>query len=210
MHYLQAKKIMGKNFIGPEELAKMGKFLQFKITKIPSVPFSEDLLKKIHQEYILILGAAKDAKGRAVTINYLRAVFGVDPARFEPCFYNQDWYLKEKFATETALQFRWYLVGKNVVPASRGVEPNGALAKLPKNKSFPSAVLTAYTFLAYYFASGGEILWKHDFVWCADLDHNDDRIYTGRYIDPNSVNKNGFNIHRHLAVRSCYGAVVVM
>lgn len=202
-----AQKIMGKNFIGSEELAKMDKFLKVKIAKVPPMPFSAGLLKKQCKDYILILGVAKDAKGRAITINNLRMIFGVDPARSEPCFYNQDWYLKEKFAAQTTLKLRWYLVGKNIISASRDLEPKKALANLPKNVSFPSAILMAYTFFAYYLAHGGEILWKNDFIWCSDLDHNGDRIYIGRYIDPNGINKNGFNIHRHLSIRPCYGVI---
>ena len=54
------------------------------------------------------------------------------------------------------------------------------------------------------------MLWRHDFIWCDDSDHNGDRIYTGRYIDPNGINKNGFNIHRHLSIRPCYGAAPVI
>ncbi len=205
-----AQKIMGENFIGSEELAKMGGFLKLNFTKIPPVPFSEGLLKKIHRDYILILSATKDAGGRAITINHLRTIFGVDPALSEPCLYNQDWYLKEKFAAKTTLKLKWCLVGKNVAAKSRGVESKKALAKLPKKASFPSSVLTAYAFFAYYFATGGDILWKNDFIWCSDSDHNGDRIYTGRYIDPNGVNKNGFNIHRHLSIRPCYGAIAAI
>lgn len=48
------------------------------------------------------------------------------------------------------------------------------------------------------------MLWYHDFVWCEDLDHNGDRIYVAKYHDVDVINKNGFRIHRHLALRPCY------
>lgn len=51
------------------------------------------------------------------------------------------------------------------------------------------------------------MLWKHDFVWCSDMDHNGDRIYVGKYHDISGVNKNGFSIHRHLALRECYASI---
>ena len=71
---------------------------------------------------------------------------------------------------------------------------------------FPTAILCAYTFFVYYFLTG-EHLWYHDFVWCSDADHNGDRIYVGKYHDVDGVNKNGFSVHRHLALRNCYAAV---
>lgn len=37
-------------------------------------------------------------------------------------------------------------------------------------------------FFAYCFANE-EYLWFHDFVWTQDVDHNDDRIYVGKYHD---------------------------
>ena len=75
---------------------------------------------------------------------------------------------------------------------------------MPKEK-FPSAILTSFVFFSYYLLSR-ELLWKNDFTWCSDLDNNGDQIYTGRYIDPKGINKNGFNIHRHLSIRSYHGA----
>ena len=61
-------------------------------------------------------------------------------------------------------------------------------------------------FFAYCFANE-EYLWFHDFVWTQDVDHNDDRIYVGKYHDIDGKNKNGFSIHRYLSLRDCYGAI---
>ena len=206
------KKIMGKNFIGPEELNKISHY--FKISNplnsgrsIPDIPFNPNYLKKIRKDYILILGISKDKQGQKLTINNLRSNFGYDPKKSEPCFYNQDWYLKEKFAKNTTLEFKWYLIKKTVDQNTRGKNPENILKFLKNKEIFPSAILTAFTFFAYYFLNNGEILWKHNFIWCADKDKNGDRIYTGRYIDPKKINKNGFNIHRHLSIRPCYGLV---
>lgn len=209
MDIIQAKKIMGSNFIGPDELKKISGRLGIvnpdKLGRIPTVPYGEKELKKFAKDYILILGIPKNADGQALTLNVMRIFFGFDPKIKEPCFYNQDWYLKEKFAKDAALDFKWYLIQKSVKKNSRGKRPED-IAKLLKNKEkFPPAILTAFVFFAYYFLTGGKILWKHDFIWCSDKDKNGDRIYTGRYIDPKKINKNGFNVHRHLSIRPCYG-----
>lgn len=94
---------------------------------------------------------------------------------------------------------------KNVIESSRAVQP---LELLNENINFPTAILCVYTFFAYYYARK-ELLWHHDFVWCSDTDHNGDRIYVGKYHDVDEVNKNGFSIHRHLALRNCYGAIAL-
>ena len=210
MNIEEAKKIMGKNFIGPDELKKISLKLgivdPFKIkSKIPNIHFDLSLLKNIRKDYILILGVHQDKNGKKLTLNRMRSIFGWSPEKFEPCFYNQDWYLKEKFADNKILNFRWYLIKKTVNKESRSKRPDEILRSLKMKEDFPTAVLTAFTFFAYYFHTNGEILWKHDFIWCSDKDKNGDRIYTGRYNDVKKINKNGFNVHRHLSIRPCYG-----
>ena len=210
MNIIEAKKIMGKNFIGPDELKKIS--LKFKIadpfkikSKIPDISFTASSLRKISKDYILILGISKDGKGGKLTINKMRSIFGWNSEKSEPCFYNQDWYLKEKFANNEILDFKWYLIKKNVNKNSRKKRPDEILKLLKKQENFPSAILTAFTFFAYYFHTNGKIIWKNDFIWCSDKDKNGDIIYVGRYNDSKKINKNGFNVHRHLSIRSCYG-----
>lgn len=209
MDLLQAKKIMGRNFIGPEELSKIKKELKItdplKFKKpIPKIPFSQDLLKKIRKNYILILGMPKNKEGGKLTINQMRDMFGWNPDKKEPCFYNQDWYLNEKFAQKN-LALKWYLIRKKIIKNSKGQEPKNIARNLALEENFPQAILTAYTFFAYYFHTKGEILWQANFIWCSDKDQNGDMIYTGRYLAPKKINKNGFNVHRHLSIRPCYG-----
>jgi hypothetical protein len=105
----------------------------------------------------------------------------------------------------TTLENRWYLLKKNVIHETRAMSPVEIMGEHP-NFHFPSAILCAYAFFACCFVRK-EYLWLHDFVWCDDVDHNGDRIYVGKYHDVSGVNKNGFSIHRHLALRQCYGAV---
>lgn len=195
-----AQKIMGRNFIGPKELLKISSRMPVSVGKsIPAIPFDLSLLEKVKKDHILILGAP-------LTINAMREVFGIDPKKSEPCFYNQDWYLKENFANKTTPAQKWHLIKKNVDKKTRGLNPNIIEKKLGKKEYFPSAVLCAFTFFTYYFLQK-EILWEKDFIWCGDKDSNGDRVYVGRYKDPKKVNKNGFNIHRHLSINDNYGFV---
>ena len=208
----KAKKIFKNNFIGPEELKKIFRKLNiadpFSLGKIPAIKIDEKTAKKIARNYILILGIPKNNQGKKLTINEMRNFFGLDPSKKEPCFYNQDWYLKEKFASQTNLKFKWYLINKSVFSKTRGKNPQEIIKNFSKLENFPSAILTVFSFFAYWFLNKEKRLWKNDFIWCDDKDKNGDRIYVGRYEDPKKINKNGFNIHRHLSLRSCYGAAV--
>lgn len=210
------KSLFGSNLLGPDELQPLvsrwgkatgrrgllGNLAHCAPSRLETPPlnYSWDYLESHAKDYILVMGIPT-ISGIPVTLRNLREVFGIDPEQQEPCFYNQDWYLNESFL-DTKLENRWYLLKKDVFESSRAELPD----KLSKEISFPSAVLCAYTFFAYYLYYK-QPLWYHDFVWCCDLDHNGDRIYVGKYHDIDGVNKNGFSVHRHLALRPCYAAV---
>ena len=194
----KAKQIVGSNFIGPNELAKVGFIGSFKV---PNIPFSENELETKKNDYLLILGVDKMQNNKDLSIRNLLDYFGKDSDINEPCFYNQDWYLHEGFI-DKKMTNDWFLIRKDVYEDSRAVMPN----ELQKVHAFPSAIRCTYAFFVAWFALDIK-LWYHDFVWCSDVDHNGDRIYVGKYHDVDGVNKNGFSIHRHLALRKCYGCI---
>ena len=109
--------------------------------------------------------------------------------------------MKEEFI-DVVIPQDWFLIRKNVYEDSRAVMPD----ELELNHSFPIAIRCVYAFFTAWLCLNIK-LWWHDFVWCSDRDHNGDRIYVGKYHDVDGVNKNGFSIHRHLALRPCYGAI---
>lgn len=198
------KELFGPNFIGIEELKPLVEKLGGSVDGMVEKPinFSDpDLKDAARNGYILIYGI-NHIEGQLINLRLLRDTFGVDPGVSEPCLYNQDWYLAEDFM-DVALNEQWYLIKKDVLEDSRAVQPFNLI---DRGIQFPPAILCGYTFFAYYHARN-EYLWWHDFVWCDDTDHNGDRIYVGKYNDIDGVNKNGFSIHRHLALRPCYGAV---
>ena len=204
MNAKDAKILFGDNFIGKEELKPFFKALGLGEVDIQENPiqYSDAELQKAAVEgYVLIYGV-DSVNGQSITLRHLRDKFGVNPCESEPCLYNQDWYLKEDFI-DISLGNRWYLIKKDVFEESRAVMPTDLTQQ---GLRFPPAILCGYTFFAYYFACN-EYLWWHDFVWCCDTDHNGDRIYVGKYHDIDGVNKNGFSIHRQLALRNCYASI---
>lgn len=196
--------LFGGRFIGPQQVNKMLLAMGLPLLEeedIPDLGYPAQVLQEKADDYLLVLGYA-GKQDHPLNIIKFRDTFGIDPEKSEPCLYNQDWYLSEAFVNQT-LEKRWYLIKKDVFEDSRAVMPGDLLEK---SIHFPSAILCTYAFFAYYYACG-QYLWYHDFVWCSDLDHNGDRIYVGKYHDVDGVNKNGFSIHRHLALRPCYGAI---
>jgi hypothetical protein len=206
----KAKEIMGKNFIGLDELlaiqGKMGIYIPEDLkTNCPFIPFSENILEKSKNDYILILGVPYHKDKTPLTIVKMREHFGYNPDISEPCFYNQDWYFREAFAEKNKIKPGWYLLSKSIRAETRGIPPEELISSIPELHLFPSAILCAYTFFCYYLFTGGHILWRNDYLWCSDFDNNSDRIYVGRYIDSEKKNKNGFSIHRQLSIKACYG-----
>ena len=198
------QELFGSNFIGPDQVNKLLAAMGLpEITEedVPEMNYTEAVLKSKASDYLLVMGYPGRMEATLNIIRF-RDTFGVDPEKGEPCLYNQDWYLSEDFVKRT-LEKRWYLIKKDVLEESRAVMP---AVLMEKSISFPSAILCTYAFFAYYFAYG-EHLWYHDFVWCSDVDHNGDRIYVGKYHDVDGVNKNGFSVHRHLALRPCYASI---
>ena len=197
------KELFGKNLIGPDEVKPLLSRIGDGELAVPELNYTFEELEQYAKDYLLVMGLPS-VGGKPVTIRTLREAFGVDPDASEPCFYNQDWYMHEDFI-DRQMDARWYLLRKEVVEASRAVMPEQLMAE---DYAFPTAILCAYAFFVYWFCYD-EKLWYHDFVWCSDTDHNGDRIYVGKYHDVDGVNKNGFSVHRHLALRNCYAAVTV-
>ena len=196
-----AKEIFQSNLIGPTEISSiMDKFPLEIPTEIPTVPFNSKYLEKKSKDYLLVLGVSKFENALSTLRNF-KDYLGVDSKISEPCFYNQDWYIKEVFF-DRVIPAEWFLIRKNVIEESRSKEPISFVEK----SELPAANKVAYAFILNWLINN-DVLWKNDYVWCSDMDINGDRIYVGRYIDPNGINNNGFSIHRHLSIRNCYGVI---
>ena len=207
----RARELFGSAFLGPYELQAIATKIGVAPpglggTPVPLIPFAEARLAALAPTHLLILGSTLSPVGEPLTINLMRRFWGVDPEERQPCFYNQDWYLNEGFAQRAGLENRWYILRRDVPDETRGRDPDELMLEFAVDERHPTALLASYAFFAYSVHSGGERLWRHSFIWCSDTDHNGDRIYVGRYEDPDRVNRDGFNIHRHLRIRRAYGA----
>lgn len=195
-----AKKIFKNNFIGPEELKSIESKVNFDFPKkIPSINLN---LSNINpDEYILIYGCSKFLNKTKFDIKKLIEIFGYNYSKETVCFYNQDWYFSEKFINNT-LTDRWYLIQKKIDDNNRGYAPNEKIERF-----LPSSTLCAYTFFIWWLLRN-EILWPNDFIWCNDKDKYGDRIYVGKFLDKDNINRSGFSIHRHLSIKKNYGSII--
>jgi len=191
----KAQILFGKNFIGKEEINSITKFAKLYVSEYKEnmISLQDDIDVK---NSILIYGKGLDINGNLYNIKNMLSIFGKEPDKNEPCFYNQDWYLKEDFIHKS-LDEKWYIVKKNVCHTKK---------MLKDVKNLPSTILLTYVFFINFLVNS-EVLWEDDFIWTSDVDHNGDRIYCGRYFDIESFNKNGFNIHRHLKIKNNFGYV---
>ena len=198
-----AQKIMGNNFIGPDDLKGISDIMGVEIPAvIPDIRFSPEELEAKKDKCMLIFVVGKLKNGSPLCINALRTKFGIDPDIFEPCFYNQDWYVREDFANGT-IKEEWYLIRKFEVKPLNGTDPQVVSNSINSNNYFIPAILGVYVFFSWYFIKK-EILWKDMYFWCSDRDNLGDMIYIGRYTDNIGIKKNGFEIHRHLKIRDHY------
>lgn len=196
----KAKEMFGENFIGPEELQYKQEYICF--SRNPTIePLPElNILSSYKSTHLLVYKNPILEDGRKISLSLLLELFGNDPGKIEPCFYNQDWYLNERFFRKT-LEPGWILISENLADTTRGIHPSSL-----SDCTLPSALDCAYVFFMNFLINH-KVLWQFDYVWCNDNDSNGDQIYVGRYFDPLGMNKRGFSIHRHLKIKPNYGSV---
>jgi hypothetical protein len=203
--YLRA--LFGERYLGPDAWAPYAERLRIKVpAQIPAPHWSNEILEQRASGHVLVFAPSQHEDGTAITLNSLRAVLGLDPTVSEPCFYNQDWYLKEDFAACQALEPGWHLFPASILKMANAKSPLEVQKLLEPGEQFSLAVNYTFAFFLFWLSTGGKLLWGDNFIWCRDRDHNGDWIYVGRYVDPAGINKNGFEIHRHLSLRDFHTA----
>jgi len=194
--YSAYKKKLGKNFIGPEEInLSCGDFLHFSEEEYIRIPFSLD---EISTNELLILTKSTLKNKKLLSIANFKDAFEKSPHCDKVVFYNQDWYLNEKFYNENGLKLEWKVIPLKLDNENRGIMPNHEV-----EANLPSAVLLVYTFFIFALFNG-DFLWPHDYLWCSDVDNENDKIYVGRYYDVKGLAKPGFSIHRLLSIKNNY------
>lgn len=196
------KSAFGKNFIGPDEINSASKILHFlphissHSIQAPKTPITE-LLNYTETHYLFYLPAV-NRFGDPLTLMSIKRQIHELNGTININFYNQDWYHYQAFANEKLSNDHWVILRKEIYPDSKGKLPT-IPEKLPK-----ALEITLAFFL--YGAVFGEIIYGSQYIWCQDKDDYGDMIYVGHY-NAGINSKNGFEIHRHLSIKSNYGCV---
>jgi hypothetical protein len=201
------RALFGERYLDPGAWAPFAGKLRVKVpADVPAPRWSDDFLTSRANGHMLVFAPSQHEDGEPITLNSLRACFGIDPVMSEPCFYNQDWYLKEDFAARQALEPGWHLFPVSVLEKANAKGPQEVQKLLEPGEQFSLAVNYTFAFFLFWLRTGGKLLWGNNFIWCRDRDHNGDCVYIGRYEDPAGINKKGFEIHRHLSLRNFHTA----
>lgn len=176
----RAREIMGKNFLGVEEVAECFgiQLTQEELITVAEIPFTEATLQECKDSHILFLGVNHDKEGKPLTINRFREML---PSTGQPRFWSyQSWYDKEKFATKETPELKWYLIRKTVTKESRSKNYTEQEKLLKENEERERAIVYVYG-IFLMFKARNERLFETDYVWCTDLGSDGHRVFVGGF-----------------------------
>ena len=206
--FLEAKNVLGNNFIGPTEIEKLRLgFTIPSLVEVPNISFSIEELREKANTHILFLGIPHLNSKLLVNIKNLKNIFGENPELNLPCFYFQDWYENQDFIKE-CIDLKWFFIPKELNKNTKGKSPESLMRQSVNFQKLNSAIEIIYLFFVYYLHTKGEVLFEGDYIWTRNLDNNGDIIYVGNYQDSFHQKRIGFEIHRHLSIKSNYGALI--
>lgn len=114
----KAREIMGKDFLGPEEIKKA---LGIEVDKVPGIPFTANEIEKAKGlGQMFILRVEKASNGEPLTIEKIGDLLSGKDKDGGEVLYENDWYENENFFIEETARPGWALVSKESIPGSNG------------------------------------------------------------------------------------------
>jgi len=210
VHHKLARTLMGKNFFGIEDWATLygANFSQKQLRQVAEFPWDEDILastcplcgKTVKDCHFAFLGLDR-LNGKPLTILKLQELH---PNTAQPRFYSYTpdvWYSKEKFATETTCDLRWYLLHTNIVSKSEDKTFDEQKTMLPAKYEVPSAIAEVSKDLLV-FKKTGVYANPSRYGRCTDVTSGGFRVYVGPF------DADGLIIHSSwVDSRGCYVGV---
>ncbi|OGY15819.1 MAG: hypothetical protein A3H88_03870 [Candidatus Blackburnbacteria bacterium RIFCSPLOWO2_02_FULL_44_9] len=153
-----ARGVMSKNFFGIPEWATHYdvSFSEAQLAQVVGFPWSVDALngpcpfvegRRIKDTHFAFLGL-DTLGGNPLTLWQLNELH----RKGQPKFYSGSgaWYESQPFAIDTACQFRWYLLLKEIVPGSENKGQKAQEQMLPPEYEIPTGVEESAKNLFYY------------------------------------------------------------
>lgn len=186
MHNKLARVLMDNNFFGIEDWIAFYEinFSKEQLCRIPEFPWDEDDLtsfcqlcgKTIKDCHFAFLGLDQ-FNGDLLTILKLQELYPAisTPTRFGASLYAP----RERFAIETTMNFRWYLLHANIIPKSEKKTYEEQKAMLPAIYEVPSAVTEVAKNILILRKTGGYN--SSRYARCVDIASNGDRVHVGHF-----------------------------
>ncbi|HBM45377.1 MAG: hypothetical protein UT05_C0011G0021 [Parcubacteria group bacterium GW2011_GWF2_38_76] len=178
---LEAIRIMGKNYLGPECWSSLGIFATDKERDYfhSAVPFSREELETCKDTHILVAICSVsilDIREKVLELgerNYkMIGVFKGFYPSCQPAWYNEELFAKEK------CKYGWYLVRKYPVSGSFKKTYEEQLSLLEGNEKNPNAALVLYTIIAHYLLTH-EKLFKNRYIRTSSVASDGNHVWIG-------------------------------
>jgi hypothetical protein len=199
IHQKLARAVMGKNFFGVEDWSTLYgvNFSQKQLRQVAEFPWGEDILnstcplcgKVVKDCHFAFMGLDR-INGKPLTILKLQELH---PATGQPKFYSyapSASYSEQKFARETTMSFRWFLLHQNIVPKSEDKTYDDQRAMLTADYEVPSAVTEATKDLLV-FRKTGNFVNPSRYARCECVTSDGNRVNVGNF-DENGLNVNNY------------------
>lgn len=189
IHQRLARAVMGKNFFGIDDWSAFYglNFSQKQLRQVAEFPWDEDILnstcplcgKVVKDCHFAFIGLDR-LNGKSLTILKLQELH---PVTGQPKFYSYApivWYSEQKFAKETTMDFRWYLLHQNIVPNSGDKTYDDQKAVLTADYEVPSAI-TEVTKDLLVFRKTGKFVNPSRCARCECVTSNGGRVHVGGF-----------------------------
>jgi hypothetical protein len=194
--YHDAKVIMGRNFLGIEEVEQAFgvKYSSGDRAKLAQVPFDEVTLKTCAKTYVLVAGFP-------MSINDIRQKVRGNAARLFYSALGDAWFEREQFA-QIAVGVRWFLLRKEPVQNSTSKTYGEQEGLIPQNEEIPFARDVVFATVALFVITG-ERLFENVYVRCRDVSSGGRRVLVGDF-DRGGLRINGYwDVSRYVYLGAC-------
>lgn len=185
---LAARAVMGKNFFGVEDWSALYgvNFSQKQLRQVAEFPWDEDILNSTCP---LCGKVVKDCHFAFVGLDRINGTLTIlklqefHPATGQPkfCSYAPSaWYSEQKFAEETTMDFRWYLLHQNIVPKSENKTYGDQKAMFTAEYEVPSAI-TEVTKNLLLFRKTGNFVNQSRYARCECVTSGGNRVDAGYF-----------------------------
>jgi len=179
---VRAREIMGKNFLGIEEVVKHYKIVPTaeQLSALAEIPFSKEMIEEHKHGYLLVAG---------FPITILGIHTNVPSDKHKKIFYSDggvvSWYSIQEFAKEK-VPIGWYFIRKTAIKTSFCKKFRNQNESLGLNEEIPHVCELVYAVILYFLTTGGR-LFGDVYVRCIGLNTDNIGVSVGDFTQQNGI-----------------------